>query len=261
MTDIKLKTKGNDILISGRQTTKNLEFEHVFQFKEPLPTIKVHDNGDLTRTYLIETLSSNPDLTGQFFHSSIRILTNGAVMIDGIISKDSTEFPTWKDKEYEAIRLQPFFLSEYEHENEKLFGKGLFERGLHFSGTVTPKGVRVICICDNCKRSFSLQHFHSGFSEGQYFYSSDSRQTLFVSHGQIENLPVQLQEDVDSRLLETVEAQLPEPKTGHYKYYNPFRCPHCQYAFIDFQTFKYMRPKEYYGNYFLNSDLQRIDGK
>jgi hypothetical protein len=184
-------------------------------------------------------------------------------MIDGIISKDSIKFSSWQDKDYEAIRLQPFFLSDREHENEKLKGKGLFQRGLHFSGTVTPSGVRVICICDNCEKSFSLQHFHTGFSEAQYFYSTDSKQTLFVPYNQIKNMPGQLQKDVDVSILATVEEQLPKPTigNGNYKYYNSFRCPHCAAIFIDFENNKDIRPTEYYGNYFLNNELQRFDAK
>ena len=106
----------------------------------------VHEDGNLIRTYRIQTVTSNPDLNGQFFHSSIRILPNSAVMIDGIISRSKSSCLTWTDKGYEAVRLQPFYLSNKKEENDKLVGLGLFMRGLHFSGAVTPAGVRCVCI-------------------------------------------------------------------------------------------------------------------
>ena len=258
-----IKVQGTNIYISTGLFKKDREVEHVFDFHEPQPTIRVFENKKLRREYHVETLSENPDLTGQFFHSSIRVLKNSAVMIDGIISTDKNKYPEWQDKNYEAIRLQPFYLSDKEQENEKLKGSGLFQRGLHFSGTVTPGGVRAICICDSCKKSFTLQHFHAGFSEAQYFYSSDSKQTLMVPYGQIENMPTQLQETIDEKTLELVEQQLPKSTNGHgnFKYYNPFRCPHCCSTFIDFENNKNIRPNEYYGNRLINQKLQRLDNE
>jgi len=261
MTTGQVKIQGTDIYISTELFNKEREVNHVFDLHEPQPTIRVYEDKKLRREYHLETLDENPDLTGQFFHSSIRVFKNSAVMIDGIISKGKDNCPDWQDDNYEAIRLQPFYLSESEHENEKLKGAGLFQRGLHFSGTVTPGGVRVICVCDSCHKSFTLQHFHSGFSETQYFYSSDSKQTLIVAYGQIDNMPTQLQETVDGVVLELNEQQLPEPTNGlgSYKYYNSFRCPHCGSTFIDFENNKDIRPSEYYGNYLINEELQRIE--
>lgn len=131
-------------------------------------------------------------------------------MIDGIISNSEASFPNWTDKDYEAVRLQPFFLSNANNNNIGLIGKGLFDRGLHFTGTVTPTTVRCVCICDNCKQSFTLQHFHAGFSEVQYFYSTDSKETLVVPYNAIVNMPTQLQETVDLSTLPEVERNLPE---------------------------------------------------
>ena len=256
-----IKIKGTDIYISNGLIKNDREVNNVFQFSESQPTIKIFEDNKLIREYLIETLISNQDLKDQFFHSSIRVLKNGAVMIDGIVSENQDTCSDWKDEKYEAIRLQPFFLSAQNQENLKLKGQGLFQRGLHFSGTVTPSGVRVVCICDDCEKSFTLQHFHSGFSEGQYFYSTNSKQTLFVSNDQIENLPSQLQEDISEVHLNEVEQKLPKPTNGkgEYKYYNSFCCPHCNSDFIDFRNNKNIRPNEYYGNYLINEKTQRIE--
>jgi len=252
----RLEIKGNKILIDNQRENigKPVELETVFDLTEPTPTIEVYENGKLYRPFLIETLISNPDLTGQFLHSSIRIFPNSGVMIDGIISKSKTSRVDWKDPNYEAIRLQPFYLSDKSDNNTSLKGKGLFERGLHFSGTVTPKGVRNICTCDFCVKSFTIQHFHAGFSEIQYFYSSDSKETLIVPYNAIPNLPVQLEENLENINLDNVERELPSPKTSNstFKYYNPFRCPHCSAPYIDFESHRQIRAKEYYGNTYIN---------
>lgn len=182
-------------------------------------------------------------------------------MIDGIISKDRHRHLNWRDKDYEAIRFQPFHLSNADGNLSKdLIGKGLFERGVYFSGTVTPSSVRAICICDVCNRSFTVQHFHGGFSENQYLYSEDAKQTLVVGYHEIEDIPNQLQKEVDETILTDLESKLPQPTrgTGRYRYYNSFRCPHCEVPFIDFEKNKEIRPTEYYGLRHINLELQKI---
>jgi hypothetical protein len=231
---------------------KPIELDTVFKLRQLTPEIKVYENNQLTRLYRIDTLFTNSDLSGQFFHSTIRILENSAVMIDGIISTSKTSFPKLTDDDYEAVRFQPFFLSNANEKNIQLIGKGLFERGLHFTGTVTPTTVRCVCICDNCNQSFCLQHFHAGFSELQYFYSSHSKQTLIVPYSAIIGMPTQLQEESDFSMIVEIEKKLPRSDDGHFRYYNSFRCPHCLAPFIDFEKNRGMRPKEYYGNTLLN---------
>jgi len=256
----KIKITGTDIHVSNGLLNSAIEKEHVFQFEISQPTLRVFENKQLIRTFNIENLSDNPDLNGQFLHCSIRILDNDAVMIDGIISKNPDQHSDWKSDNYEAIRFQPFFLNANEHENHKLKGQGLFARGLHFSGTVTPTGVRTICVCDNCNKSFTLQQLHAGFAESQYFYSSDSKQTLVVGNSQIPNMPTQLQESLDEQQLKEIEQQLPIPTIGNgtYNYFNSFRCPHCADAFIDFESNPNIRANEYYGYRHINQEFQTI---
>jgi hypothetical protein len=256
----RINVKGGSIFIDNQKQNigKALELETVFGLTIPLPEIKVYENQNLIHVFRVETLNSNPDLSGQFLHSSIRILANSGVMIDGIISKSNTSFAQWTDNDYEAVRFQPFYLSDKYENNMALKGKGLFERGLHFSGTITPRGVRNICVCDSCNLSFTIQHFHSGFSEIQYFYSTDSKETLTVPYALIENLPTQLQQNIDSSKLEIVEAKLPKPSNefGSFRYYNSFKCPHCLKAYIDFEKYKEIRPQEYYGNVYINQKVK-----
>ena len=259
----RIKIKGNNIYIGkpGICGKKDEEYLGVIIFENPTPTINVYENNTQIRIFDIETLTTNPNLTGQCFHFSVRLLENDAVMIDGVISKQKDKCPNWQDNDYEAIRLQPFFLTTADHATSKgIIGKGVFERGLHYSGTITPTTVRVICICDNCNKSFTVQHFHAGFSNSQYFYSDDSKQTLIVNYGEIENLPSQLQKVIDDETIADVEKKLPKPTigTGSYRYYNSFCCPHCLNPYIDFQKNKQIRPNEYYGLKYINDKFYTL---
>ena len=230
------------------------EVKTIIEFTNPVPAINIYENTKHIYSFKVEVLEKNADLTGQFLHCVIRILPNSGVMIDGIISKDKDNYNDWSSPDYEAIRLQPFFLSDQNEKNLKLKGAGLFSRGLHFVGKITPVGVRNICICDSCRKSFTIQHFHAGFSNAQYFYSSDSSKTLFVPYGSIENLPTQLQENISDEDLKNLEQNLPLPSNGKgtFNYYNNFRCPHCNASYIDFEENKEVRSNEYYGLTYIN---------
>lgn len=257
----RLTVQNTTIYITTGFFPSSHDLSHVFALDEPQPVIRVEEDEVFQRAYRLETLAHNPDLTGHYLHVSIRVTAEGAVMIDGILSKDRVTHPSWQAAEYEALRLQPFFLRAYEAENRKLQGAGLFERGLHYPGHITPRGVRCVCICDHCQQSFSLHHLHAGFADGQYFYSGDSRQTLFIGRDQLPGLSRLSQPGVSLDDLHAVEAQLPCPTvgTGVYAYYNPFRCPHCGAVFIDFAQQSGRRAAEYYGNYLLNHSLQRLE--
>ena len=253
----------SDIFINkaGPFEQKAAEYLGVLRFQSAVPVLHVFEDGSLIRTFKIETLKENPDLTGQYFHFSVRILEHEGVMMDGIISKDAEHYPDWQDTDYEGIRFQPFYLSSAAIEfSNNLIGKGLFQRGIHFSGTVTPTTVRAVCVCDVCNVSFTVQHIHGGFSESQYFYSDDAKQTLIAGYHEIENIPTQLQKDIDETAIAALESKLPEPTrgTGRYRYYNSFRCPHCAAPFIDFENNKLIRPTEYYGLRLINHEFQHI---
>ncbi|MCX6264684.1 MAG: hypothetical protein NTZ47_09105 [Bacteroidetes bacterium] len=263
-TTKRITIKGNDIYINkpGLFGQKTEEYLGVLSFDTSTPTIKVFENNILLKTFNIETLATNSNLAGQYFHISVRLLENDGVMIDGVISKQKDKHPDWQDSDYEAIRFQPFFLSTADvATSQRIIGKGVFERGLHYSGTVTPTTVRVICICDNCDKSFTVQHFHGGFSESQYYYSEDSKQTLTVPYDKIKNLPTHLQKEVDEKIIAEVEAELPKPTKGKgsYRYYNSFCCPHCLSPYTDFQKNKQIRQTEYYGLKYINDKFYTLD--
>ncbi|RZK34283.1 MAG: hypothetical protein EOO61_13855 [Hymenobacter sp.] len=67
-------------------------------------------------------------------------------------------------------------------------------------------------------------------------------------------MPGQLQTAIDETGLKLTEEELPLPvnAVGTFNYYNAFRCPHCLSPYIDIERYKEMRPKEYYGNTYIN---------
>jgi hypothetical protein len=254
--DCRIYFSENSIYINNQAEFREaaMEIEWIFTLDQAVPEMRVYEDSVLVNNYKIETVTSNPDLTGQYFHTSVRILQNSAVMIDGIISTDPENIPKWSDRDCEGIRFQPFFLSNNPTGNEMTRGRGLFDRGLHFSGTVTPGGVRNICICDDCKLSFAIQHFHAGFSESQYFYSSDSRETLVVPNRILDDLPFPWGHPPNEQIILQIERLLPSPSNGSgtFNYYNSFRCPHCFSEYISLGKYKELRSTEYYGNTYLN---------
>lgn len=247
----KICYKDNEIHIINNALYEGLSFteNHIFELKSSVPEIKIYENKKYLRTYKIEPKNSNPDLSGHFFLCEVRVNRNFSVQIEGVISKDKENFENG-----EGVLFQPFFLSNKKIRNEDFFGKGMFSRGLHYQGHVSSGDRRLICICDVCEKSFSVDFYHAGFSEVQYFYSSHSMETLIVYYGEIENMPFQLQENIDENILKEVEAKLPKTFDGSFKYYNSFCCPHCHSPFINFEKNKEIRPFEYYVHFYLNKE-------
>jgi hypothetical protein len=154
-----------------------------------------------------------------------------------------------------GIRLQPFYLPECAGDPAELTGRGLFFRGLHFSGEITPSFVSLLCICDVCARSFRLQSFHTGFGNQAYFYCSEAPHTLVISSSE-EGAPPALGEP-DVEALGRLEAKLPRCACGgRFAYWNPLRCPHCLAPYIDFPKHREDRYSEYYGNRLYDGGVQ-----
>ena len=190
-----------------------------------------------------------------WFHFSVRVHPNLACQTDCVIT-DSKEFDenAFKKGKAVGIRLQPFFLSGSSTDTRIFVGRGLFKRGLHFSGTVTPGNTILSCICDSCHKSFLIQSYHAGFSNSGYFYSSSGKHTITVSD-RIEGSPAALS-DPNEDALSKLEGMLPKAPDGTtFSYLNPFRCPHCSAPYIDFEKYPEDRASEYYGNYFVGSEL------
>ena len=192
-------------------------------------------------------------------HFSVRVHGNRACQADCVVTNspnfDATAF---NRGEAVGIRFQPFFLPGSTVTNSELKGKGLFARGLHFSGRVTPGNTLLSCECDCCHRSFLIRSYHAGFSNSGYFYSGSGKYTLTVS-SYLTGAPAALAEP-EPVALAALEARLPEaPDGSRFAYLNPFRCPHCSAPYIDFAAHPGSRSNEYYGNYFAGSDLLRYE--
>jgi hypothetical protein len=89
------------------------------------------------------------------------------------------------------------------------------------------------------------------------FYSDSGKYTITVSD-RVPGCPAALTEP-DPMELAALEAALPlAPDGTRFKYSNPFRCPHCATVHDFGQNLKDRRG-EYYGNYFVGSELLRYE--
>jgi len=194
-----------------------------------------------------------------WLHLSTRVHVNLACQIDCVLSKteefDENDFANGK---INGIRFQPFFISGAKVDNAQLVGKGLFERGFHFPGMITPANVSLSCICDRCEKNFRINSFHAGFANLDYFYSESGSQTLVVSSHLESAPPAKGKLNLDK--FAALEEKMPPAKDGtSFKYKNSFRCPHCGSAYIDFERFPGQRETEYYGNYFYGDEVIRFE--
>lgn len=211
------------------------------------------------REYLLPTRQL--ELAGEppyYYHMTLHVLGTLGVMLDCYITHSDEPISMSDSSIYrsQGVKFQPWFLPGSEYSDERLTGQGLFRRGLHVSGVITPGNVCSCCVCDHCAQSFVLRHAHAGFSDCQYFYCERGLHTLLV-YEPIESMPFQLQ--APDRGL-GFEEQLPPCQAcgSHFRYYNPLCCPHCGAPYIDFTTYPEMRPNEYYACFHLNTTLQRL---
>jgi hypothetical protein len=223
--------------------SKYLESNGILEFVGSDGVVHTHDLG----------------LDSGWFHFSIRVHPNLACQADCVISQSKHFDPSaLASGKASGIRFQPFFLPGAKVQNSELHGKSLFARGLHFSGTITSGNVVLSCECDHCKRSFLIRSYHAGFSDSGYFYSGSGKYTLTVN-SHIPGSPAALSEP-NSEDLAALESKLPPaPDGSSYNYLNPFRCPHCSEPYIDFAANPGSRSAEYYGNYFVGSELLRYE--
>lgn len=167
-------------------------------------------------------------------------------MIDAAVTQKPVYNNDFDSKTDTGIRFQPFALKGCEILQEK--GKGMFDRGFHFAGNVTPGWVSLACICDHCGHGFRLKSFHAGFSQVNYFYSDSGLETLTVSEYE-PGCPGVRSEKIDRQGLADLEKKFPKaPDGSNYSYMNALRCPACAAPFIDFGSDLSMRAREYYGN-------------
>ena len=224
------------------------------------PELRLIDGGGRAYRYDLSSVAAEGF---EWFHFSIRVNPTHTVEADCLLSNSQNppKEDWWKEEKVKGLRFQPIYLSGCKASPDGLIGRGLFYRGLHFSGIITNASVSLLCICDYCQHSFRVQSFHSGFSNLSYFYCSKAPHTLVLSN-YLEGAPPFLGKP-DPKALAKLEACLPpcEKCGGAFRYLNPFRCPHCTAPYIDFQKHPNERETEYYGNHLYGDALQKYSGR
>jgi hypothetical protein len=190
---------------------------------------------------------------------SLRVSADGAFQADCLLGKGA--IPSSIDflaGDVQGLRLQPVLLPGLSVRGESPKGQGAFARGLHFPGIVTRSNVSLMCLCDECRRTFRLQPLHSGFAQTEYYYCGSGLHTLVVDDPGLSRVS-------DGRLSmaspqSEVEDVLPRCRLcgAGFGYLNPLRCPGCACPYIDFAKYPGMRPGEYYGNTFFGALAQRL---
>jgi hypothetical protein len=180
-----------------------------------------------------------------WLHLEVFVSTGLACQASAIASPRRVRAPDERIGDDEiAMRIQPFFLAGADAVPD-LSGKGLFARGLHFAGIITPSNMFLSCRCDACGRSFLGRSNHTGWLDQTYFYSESGRFTLLTDIRVGEAVKGQTEPDYVS--MEALENALPiAPDGSKFLYSNPFRCPHCAAAYIDFQKYPDLHDREYY---------------
>jgi len=183
-----------------------------------------------------------------WLHLSVRIHANLACQADCIIaSGESIDREDVAKGVYPGIRFQPFFLPGAPTDPDSLTGLGLFARGLHFSGQITPGWVKLSCECDACRRSFRLTSMHMGFSDCEYMYSGSGQEVIALSA--YDEAVRTAFADPRGLPMRELEARLPAAPDGtRFAYTNSLRCPNCAAPYIDFARHPDIRNGEYYAN-------------
>jgi len=238
----------------------NLEVFGVLALHGERPQVNVCVNGELLAGYRIDPCRNSDDYRGLFLHCCVRILPGLGLMVDGLFSFDRNDENRHPSDSLRGIRFQPLKLEGAAIPNSELFGRGMFARGLHFPGRVTPGDIRVVCLCDQCREPFTLEHHHTGFSDAQYFYCETGIHTLLVNLGDLEGCPPPRAQDIDEQVLRGVEARLPPcADCGKpFRYHNPLRCRACGAPFIDFEKHPEIRSTEYYAQILSGTKPQKF---
>ena len=228
---------------------------------EPLPKQKsklVFEDSRGTRyTHDLSTAVSDG---WEWIHFSFMITETMAFVADCLLAKDSNPpVEQFQRGEVDGIRFQPILLPERTDEAPDLIGEGLFNRGFHKSGSATPAHITLSCICDMCHDSFRIHSIHAGFASLTYMYCDQFGHTMVANKNLPDAPPVF--GPVEEVSLLRFEAKLPPCVIcgGDFRYYNPYRCPHCVEPYIDFEKRRELRQIESYFNYPYDGEIQQFE--
>lgn len=185
------------------------------------------------------------DLEG-WAHFRVEVMETLATIPDCAVT--ASDVWVWEDQlrgNGTAVRFQRFYLPGAARD-EDLTGRGMFWKGLHVKGFITPGSTRLSLVCDICRKTFTVESFHAGMMDFEYMYSGSGLYTLMIPPEAMGSLPGLAQ--MTAEALAAFEASAPAAPDGTgFRYYNPLRCRHCGAATIDFERFPEMRAGEYYG--------------
>ena len=238
--------------LEGREICSfDAEFSHgehspVVEVRTAQPTLCFIDSRGTRRTF---DLSFVREENASWLHFSIRVSPEFLVQSDFLMTitqADSEE--AFRARAVDGVRVQPFVLPECAKRYDVIEGKGLFRRGFHFKGIITPGNVTLLCRCAYCERSFRVRSVHAGMGNAVYFYCGSCSHTLMAS-ADLEDAPPVIGPAYEEEL-KRFEQRLPpcEACGGSFSYYNPFLCPHCKEPYIDFGKYPKERDWEYYCN-------------
>lgn len=240
MNDILKISVGEELVATVDRDRLPIEIERTIQLRQSATVIFEDVAGPIYRHHVAAD-------TG-WLHLYVLVRENLACQASAVASPNRARDPDANLDDGEVgVRFQPFFLEGAENAPD-LTGQGLFARGLHFGGTITPGNILLSCRCDACGQTFLAKSFHTGWGGETYFYSESGRFTLStylrVGEARIGHA------EPEYPTMQTLEDALPNAPDGtKFLYSNPFRCLHCAAPYVNFQAHPALRKSEYYGLY------------
>ena len=236
-----VRREGQSILLDSKAlrayclvSEQPLKFTDCMPLTEKQPVIRIIEDGVNTRNYTLEN-GPEDDYTGMYFQLCVLAYykTNegypdaDVVQIDGLIAKENTGdakmttgTPAYRFEVYYPVS-DPF---ANVLQNETVRGGPLESKALRYPGLITPTNVSLVGICGGCGRSFAFKGYFIHHMQCVPVYSDDGVDVMA--------LPVQEMEKAAGEKEWAAEAN-----GKRFRYWNPFRCPHCGEAYIDYQRY------------------------
>ena len=192
---------------------------------------QIYENNSLRREFELGTVEGE-DFSGKYFHLALRIHTSNTycgpvhlVQTDGFISD------TPEDKQMQlsdiGYRMECFPLhssAEEQYMCDQIIDRDLENKGLRYPGVTTPLNVRLIGWCPSCQRSFTFLSYALYNAQEEVAYSDDGLDVCGIEEYEIDK----------ENWARTADGKI-------FRYYNPFRCPHCGKPYIDYKKHRYMK--------------------